>query len=150
MLSLIPSVNFWKFSLTKERGIIVFEHHHDFYFIKTQEKNLTKLLAKNDTLKIISLGSPGDAANDIDGFKAYLTKSIVFNSITCLKSTDDFQEKQVEYRDTLEYKRGYIFYEKSKIYKLKKRFDKITGNGKVTVFEIETYVPIERFEADDE
>jgi len=148
MLCLLLSTNFVKINLTKSKGFLIFDSY-GLCFIKTQEKDIVKLLAKNDTIKIILLGTPGDNSNDLSGFKEYLSKVIVFNTVICRRASEDFQGKPVEYRDTMIYKEGYIYYYEDNGYNLAKRFDKIVYNEKTTVFEIEPFVPIERFEADD-
>lgn len=134
-----------KFELTKSQGIIVFERHNDFYFIETKEKNLARLLAKSDTLKIIELASP-DEGNNHPSYKNYLSEMIVFKSITYLRQRIDYPGGQIAYQDTADYKAGYIFYYKDNSYNLAKSLDKVTCNGRPLVYKIEPFVMLERFE----
>jgi hypothetical protein len=137
--------NHSNFGLTRSEGIIVFERHNGFYFIETKEKNFTKLLASSDTLKIIELASP-DEGNNYPAYKEYLSKTIVFKSITYLRTTIDYPGDQIVSQDTADYKAGYIFYYRDNGYNLAKQLEKVVCNGRPTVYKIEPFVSLERFE----
>ena len=133
--------------LIKTQGIIIFERHNEFYFIETKEKDLAKLLKNNDTLKVIELASPYEG-NNVPAFKSYLSKTIVFKSIIYSRHTIDYSGKHILYRDTADYKPGFIFYYRDNGYNLAKSLDKVLFNGSSTVYKIEPFISLDHFEPD--
>src|ERR1700748_356785 len=140
-------IHFTGFDLIKTEGILVFGRPLNFYFIETNEKNLESSLMSMDTLKIIDLASP-DEGNDITGYKKYLTEKIEFKTTSFLRQHEDNEGKQVDYKDTADYKAGLIFYyNDNNIKPFKKRYHRITYKNKVVIFEIKSYVQLDHFQA---
>ena len=100
----------------------------------------------NDTVNAITLGSPGDAVNDISGFKWYLEKAgVCFDSINLLIA--DTNHLGYGYEDTTNFysKFGNVQYVKSKVRKMNRHFKKVYWKGRLVVIVSEYFVPIESF-----
>ena len=133
----------------QKKGLIVFEgiNNYEMYFIETSScRHLICMFDNNDTVNAITLGSPGDAVNDISGFKWYLEKAgVCFDSINLLIA--DTNHLGYGYEDTTNFysKFGNVQYVKSKVRKMNRHFKKVYWKGRLVVIVSEYFVPIESF-----
>jgi hypothetical protein len=156
ILTILLFSNFISYSQSKAQtntrlkmsGIIYFENEqgiYTMYFIETPCTDLMYLLKTKDTIEMFSIGSPGDNANDIRGFKSHLNKSIKFQTTSFLVSQENYQGLQYEDSVHAYSRNGYIEYVKGQRYNLSPRFKKVKLNNKETIFIIREYILINSF-----
>ena len=134
-------------TLLTKQGLLIFEgkgNVFNMYFIETSMNQLSQLFNKIDTIKVIQIGTPGDNANNVIGYKEYLGKIFTFDTLSCITIIDD-NGLYIEDTCSIKYKRGLIKYTKSKAYKLKERYEKRKINGRVIFYEIGEFIPIISF-----
>jgi hypothetical protein len=134
--------------LSSMSGILFFERTQDvynMYFVESFFSDLGSLLKNRDTINVFTVGSPGDDAKNIAGFKTHLDKTIRFNSMTLLVNQENYQGLGYEDSVTVYSKSGCIKYVKRKMYQLSRSYKKVYFNNKVIIFVLQRYIPIESF-----
>jgi hypothetical protein len=134
--------------VTQLRGILFFEKEQDVYtgyFIKSSFASLSSLLKNTDTVNVLTIGSPGDDANNIADFKRHLDKTVKFISLSFLVKQENHQGQQYEDTIITYSKSGCINYVNSKKYQLARSYKKIYFKDKTIVFVLQDYIPVESF-----
>ena len=137
-----------KNGLSQMNGILFFEKDqgiYTMYFIESPFADFNTLLKMKDTLNVFTVGSPGDDANNISGFKTYLDKTVRFSPLPLLVRQENYQGQQYEDTVTNYSKNGCINYVKSKKYQLSRGYKKVYFNNKAIIFVLQEYIPIESF-----
>lgn len=134
--------------LSQLQGILYFEKNletYTMYFIKSPLSEFASLLEESDTVNIIALGSPGDDANNIAGFKDHLDKSVRFSESRFLVGENNYQGKYYEDTLLIYSKSGFINYVHSKKYMLAKIYKKVFFKNRTVIFALQECIPIESF-----
>lgn len=130
-------------------GVIVFEKEQSstgLYFIESDKHDDLFPFRQRDTIKVIGIGTPGDNANDVLGYKHYLDTKIIFDTLKCIAIIENEKGLHIEDSCTLSYAKGYIYFLKSNGYKLQRKYEKRKINGKIIVYQSDYYIPINSFQ----